>query len=279
MLVGQEYTLTLSGFGYTEHNEETLDIDIAALIEQTQEAALDLITANDMRSEINLENGLGYEVSDKISIESVHEYITEDGENAVSFVTTQESSENRHSYQNLFLRVKDSTSPIHTMSWNNNDFNGTDIILGDYTLDDLEFVLNTSEFSSISDEVVEFTFTVPDVQLPTLSAQPDLEVPSNFGPVFNISHVDVNPLQINIVGSFEGDSSDANQVADTTVEILYHDGSSTQASVRGHGQSYSMTDGDTIINFDLKVSQENDLDIIDVENISGILINGELVEF
>ncbi|OOB80540.1 MAG: hypothetical protein BEN19_04395 [Epulopiscium sp. Nuni2H_MBin003] len=274
-LAGSDFTLSLSDLGYIAEDEKTLDINLVELHEQSKD--IPLITSEVIYGVSNvssmLEVGLGYEISEAITLENVKTYINEDGENVLSISTKYDPS-HYGTYHSIEAQFKDGTTPVRYSDWSSQSLHGIDFLLGDYTLEDVELILTTYDYIILNDDIIEIDFTLPIIATPTISAQPDLNLQHSSGVTINVEAITVTPLKIEILGSHtQNDLLNSSGFKIDTVELYYHNGS--RAPLALSQTTYSRDNGLTQFN----ISYDYEDSLINVNDISSIIINGMPVEF
>ncbi|OON98876.1 MAG: hypothetical protein ATN35_03025 [Epulopiscium sp. Nele67-Bin004] len=270
-LLGETFVLAVSELGYHNSSSEDIDIDLDSLYEQTTEE--NLITRNNIE-EIDTDMNLGYQLSDHSILERVQYFVNDDGENVLGIITKR--AENNNISQYITLQVDEEPYPLYASSWNSGDgFKGETFVLGDYTLEDVRVTLNTHEYVIVNDERAEVEFVMPTISAPTVSVEGNLQVTNANNTVMEIKEVQLSPLNLSIYGTHTKEDNNYNTEHPDSVEILFIDG--TTKELFKNGSSGSFGEGDFIsfsINYTL-----GDVNLFDVEDVAGVIIQGETVLF
>ncbi len=271
---GETFVVSISELGYHNHLIENIDIDLRELYEQTKE--LDILTIHNI-GENGVEMPLNYQISDNVILERVQYYTNDEGENILDLLTKDVSNNN---FSQLFtLGIGDNPDVYSNSSWRSNGVHFQSYILGDYTVEDVQLVLNTTEYIVINDASAELEFDMPSISVPIISTETNVQIINSNETVIDVNLVKVSPFELSISGSYykETDSNYGYQgEAPDLIEILFADG--TTEELFRKGQTISTSD-----NYDTKFvynyAFEDFTQTFDINNIKGVVFQGDTVLF
>ncbi|OON95619.1 MAG: hypothetical protein ATN36_08025 [Epulopiscium sp. Nele67-Bin005] len=273
-LDGEQIQVTFRDLLNYSYDEKEVSLDFQALAKQC-EGVSDNIWDNleDNFEELN-QYSLNYKVDENFdyTIELVRYYVNDDGETVINILS---SSENPNSWANLNVKNVNSAY-AGTASHVYPNFVTQEIRLDN--IDELETEISIRTMNIIAKGNGEIQLAIQSTGVPTLTYDKGVVVEGENGFTLGIDTIKVTPMGIILEGGNGNPEMIFNNLL--TIEVLDKDGSSKMMQSISSSAGYDTEQqlNEFIVNFRPKEYYKY-VDVLNIENISAIKINGMTITF
>ncbi|OON95618.1 MAG: hypothetical protein ATN36_08020 [Epulopiscium sp. Nele67-Bin005] len=271
-LAGETVKVNVRDLQYWSHNEQQIDVDLSHLIELFEgiDAELEEITNIDSINYV-------IEDFDGFLINYAGQYIDEEGQNTVKIVSSYNKSNN--SGANLHVRnaADGNYIPTHTFSNYLSDETYCDVL--EFKVDnieDIELYISSHTTNVVAQGEATIEVALPAVNTPILSAQNGVNFVNEQGVNVEISSIKVTPMAVELEGQYTGVVEYfTNEIGN--MEIVYKDG--TTQTLNQHSASGSYQNEGDAEQFYMSLHAGYYNEVIDINNVSGIILHTETINF